>query len=170
MFSILDQNVLRFEFPYIMLPDSNVNEPASHGYVMFRIQQKPGLQIGDKIRNNAAIYFDGNAPVITNTTEHTLGLELFSYIVSTPDRPEVSLQVFPNPAVESALFSLKGARKGADLRIELYDNQGRALAAAAFGDAGYTLDCRSLPTGLYLFHIFENGLPLVAGKLAVQAH
>ena len=29
-----------------MLPDSNINEPASHGFVKFKIAQQPDLEIG----------------------------------------------------------------------------------------------------------------------------
>ena len=36
-------NVYRFEFDNILLPDSNVNEPKSHGYVKFSIRPKKGL-------------------------------------------------------------------------------------------------------------------------------
>ncbi|MBX7052988.1 MAG: hypothetical protein K1X54_13200 [Flavobacteriales bacterium] len=54
-------------FNNIMLPDSNTNEPESHGFIHFRIKTIPGLGIADVIENNAAIYFDFNEPVITNT-------------------------------------------------------------------------------------------------------
>lgn len=63
---------LRFEFADILLPDSNVNEPASHGYVRYSIDRKPNLPIGTRIENVAGIYFDFNAPIITNTVVSTL--------------------------------------------------------------------------------------------------
>ncbi|MBL0133095.1 MAG: hypothetical protein IPP79_03315 [Chitinophagaceae bacterium] len=54
-------------FENINLPDSSRNEAASHGYVSFRIRPVSGLNVLDTIRNFAAIYFDYNEPVITNT-------------------------------------------------------------------------------------------------------
>lgn len=63
-------NVLIVEFPAIMLPDSNVNEPASHGFIKFRVKQVNGNVDGTHIYNTAAIYFDQNAPVITGTTDN----------------------------------------------------------------------------------------------------
>lgn len=57
-----------------MLPDSNVNEAASHGFTSFRVKQVPNLPVGTLIENSAAIYFDFNAPVITNTSWHTIAL------------------------------------------------------------------------------------------------
>ncbi len=60
-------NVVFFEFFNILLPDSNVNEIKSHGFVSFRIQPHPSVPSGATINNKASIYFDYNAPVITNT-------------------------------------------------------------------------------------------------------
>jgi uncharacterized repeat protein (TIGR01451 family) len=60
-------NIVFFEFLNILLPDSNVNEIKSHGFVSFRIKPHPSVPSGETINNKAAIYFDYNAPVITNT-------------------------------------------------------------------------------------------------------
>lgn len=54
-------------FSNIMLPDSNVNEPLSHGYINFRIKPKTGFAMGDTLENTASIYFDFNSPIRTNT-------------------------------------------------------------------------------------------------------
>ncbi|MEO8147215.1 MAG: T9SS type A sorting domain-containing protein [Bacteroidia bacterium] len=65
-------NVVLFHFDNILLPDSNVNEEASHGFIKYSIAQSPGNTAGTLIENNAGIYFDFNAPVITNTVENTI--------------------------------------------------------------------------------------------------
>ncbi len=67
-----DSNRLVFFFENIMLPDSNVNEPMSHGFIEFTIRPLPNLPLGTVISNEAAIYFDFNAPIITNVVENTL--------------------------------------------------------------------------------------------------
>jgi Leucine-rich repeat (LRR) protein len=69
---LYNNGVLKFNFPNIHLPDSNTNEPASHGYVQYKIRAKDSLTVGSTIDNTANIYFDFNAPVITNTTSNTL--------------------------------------------------------------------------------------------------
>ncbi len=61
-----------FNFANIMLPDSNVNEIASHGFVKYRIEIVPGTPNNTSIYNTAEIYFDPNPPVITNTKINTL--------------------------------------------------------------------------------------------------
>ena len=61
-----------FRFDNILLPDSNANEFASHGFVTYRIAPLPGLAHLTRIENNAGIFFDLNPPVITNTTVNTM--------------------------------------------------------------------------------------------------
>ncbi|HRD54714.1 MAG TPA: hypothetical protein PKY96_18920, partial [Flavobacteriales bacterium] len=49
--SMQGHGVLRWMFPNILLPDSNVNEPASHGFVGFRIRPHLPLLPGTQIEN-----------------------------------------------------------------------------------------------------------------------
>jgi uncharacterized repeat protein (TIGR01451 family) len=63
----LTNNKAEFIFENIQLPYKAINEPASNGWVAFKIKPKPSVVIGDSLNNNAAIYFDFNLPVITNT-------------------------------------------------------------------------------------------------------
>ncbi len=65
-------NVVKFHFNNILLPDSNSNEAGSHGYIKFSIDQLPGNLPATTIENNAGIYFDFNAPIITNTVKNTI--------------------------------------------------------------------------------------------------
>lgn len=71
---LVNDNILVFRFFNINLPDSFSNEPASHGFVTFNININAGLPLGTTIHNTAAIYFDFNEAVITNTTLHTIYL------------------------------------------------------------------------------------------------
>ena len=73
-FLLLEDNILVLRFHDIMLPDSNINEPASHGFIEFKIQQVKDLPDGTVIQNQAAIYFDFNDPIITNQVFNTIGL------------------------------------------------------------------------------------------------
>jgi uncharacterized repeat protein (TIGR01451 family) len=69
---VYNDGLVKFSFPHINLPDSNSNEPASHGYVQYKIRAKDSLTIGSTIENTANIFFDFNAPVITNTTSNAV--------------------------------------------------------------------------------------------------
>lgn len=57
--------VVTFTFPNILLVDSNMNEPLSHGCVHFRIKPKAGSPLGTTITNRADIFFDFNPPIRT---------------------------------------------------------------------------------------------------------
>ncbi|MFH1319536.1 MAG: PKD domain-containing protein [Bacteroidota bacterium] len=72
-FDIYGNDIIQFTFNSILLPDSNVNEPQSHGFVKFKIHQQPGNTKGTVIENKAGIVFDFNEPVITNTVFNTIG-------------------------------------------------------------------------------------------------
>lgn len=72
-YEICEAGMLNLIFEDIQLPDSLTNEVASHGFIKFRINQKPDHPVGTIIENNAAIYFDFNEPVITNYSWHTIG-------------------------------------------------------------------------------------------------
>jgi len=63
---------LEFLFENILLPDSTVNEPESHGYVAFSIRAKENLEDFTTISNTAHIYFDYNEAIVTNTVTNTL--------------------------------------------------------------------------------------------------
>jgi len=69
---IYNDGLVKFSFPNIHLPDSNTNEPASHGYVQYKIRAKDSLALGSTIENTANIFFDFNSPVITNTTSNAV--------------------------------------------------------------------------------------------------
>ncbi len=79
---IRDMNKLNVLFSMIMLPDSNTNEPASHGFFSFDIEQKSDLPDGTTLNNTANIIFDFNPPITTNTVQHTIG-QLTVRVVTT---------------------------------------------------------------------------------------
>jgi len=71
-FRMYGQRILEWTFDNILLPDSNVNEPVSNGFVVFTVNQSPDLPNNTLIENSASIFFDFNAPIITNTSQHTI--------------------------------------------------------------------------------------------------
>lgn len=61
-----------FTFKDILLPDSNVNELESHGFVEYTIKPKKDLQPLTRITGPAHIYFDFNLPIVTNNVLTTI--------------------------------------------------------------------------------------------------
>ena len=53
------------------MPDSTTNEPASNGFVQFLISSVDNIGEGHVVENDAAIFFDFNRPIITNSVVST---------------------------------------------------------------------------------------------------
>lgn len=68
----INNREITFTFSGIVLPDSSTNEPGSHGFVAYTIQQMADNNAGDEIVATADIYFDLNAPVTTDSCLLTL--------------------------------------------------------------------------------------------------
>lgn len=68
-FKVFGSGILQWTFNNILLPDSNINEPASHGFATFKVKPKSDLLDGTKIQNRASMYFDFNAPVRTDSLQ-----------------------------------------------------------------------------------------------------
>jgi hypothetical protein len=81
--------VLEWEFDSILLPDSNVNEARSHGFLTFQVKQNSDLAEGTVVSNRAGIYFDFNEPILTNEVTQVInGLD--ELISSTKPGPFLS--------------------------------------------------------------------------------
>jgi uncharacterized repeat protein (TIGR01451 family) len=83
---IEEDGELDFRYAHINLPDSGADMAGSNGYVRFRMRPLPDRPNLTEIHNTGEIYFDYNAPVITNTTLTTLvDCEAFSSSVTQLD-------------------------------------------------------------------------------------
>lgn len=163
---LLDNGVLRFVFNNILLVDSFTNEPASQGFVSFSIEQNPNLAIGSVIENSAAIYFDFNAPVITNTAMHTICAD-FILLSSTEILQEnVAITVSPNPFDNQVLIQVSA--ENAVLSLQLYDATGRLVQQANSQNNQFMLQRGDLPAGVYFYQIFSDIQPIGRGKLMAR--
>jgi uncharacterized repeat protein (TIGR01451 family) len=163
---IVEGNTLEFTFANIMLPDSNANEAASHGFVEFKISQKNNLPLGTVIKNQAAIYFDFNLPIITNETFHTLGIDFITVSLQNPISEQDRILVRPNPMQDYAIFELeKNIQNG---QFELYDLSGRLAWQQKFNGNEFELKRNNLNAGIYFYKISENGNAINSGKIIVN--
>lgn len=151
-YEIYGPGVLRFTFENIMLPDSNVNEPASHGFVRFGVSPRADVPLETDIYNKAGIYFDYNLPVITNTTWHRIG-ENFTIIGWRPAQPGIDLLIAPHPMNNEARIEITGLPVGAPLTMRLFDLNGRLVRQEKSVAPAFTLRRDGLPGGMYLLEI-----------------
>lgn len=146
--------LMRFHFDDILLPDSNVNEPASHGYVYFRVKGSPNNVDPTVVTNKANIYFDFNPPIVTNTTlttfsNSTVGIADVNYSAMG------SIKLSPHPMMESTILLFDGNKDHAH-QLELMDISGRNVAAnKTFKGSSYLLQRESLSSGTYLIKITD---------------
>lgn len=164
-FEIYGDGILKFTFPDIMLPDSNVNEPLSHGYVEFKVSHVEGLDLGTVIENSAAIYFDFNEPIITNTTDHELAVDFPMVNRVEVKLNGVEMEVFPNPFDESFQINLSGIPFGKNMNLTLLDAVGRLVKRDAFMAPNHTVNAENFPSGIYFFKVEMDGELVAFGKL-----
>lgn len=168
-FDLQGNNVVVFKFLDINLPDSSANEAASHGFVKFRVQQQKDVPIGTKINNQAAIFFDINAPVITNRTLHTIGHDFLVLKSFSSETPGIELKIQPNPAHTSTTLILNGLKNtGAMLRLRVFSSLGVPVIETDF--TGNTLDLNVAPLmeGIWFFEVLEGGKRIGYGKFVRQ--
>ena len=68
----LPNNMVKFRMNGIYLSDFYSDEAESHGYLIFEIDQKENIPENSVINNSVSIYFDFNAPVVTNSVHNTV--------------------------------------------------------------------------------------------------
>lgn len=166
---IVGPGVLQFTFENILLPDSTTSLAGSQGYLSFEIEQQKDLPLETLIENRAGIYFDFNAAVMTNTTFHRVG-EKFITLVDTwePDRAGVLVKAIPNPADAETLLQVDGLPNSFPQHLQVFDLQGKMLQELNSETGVFQLKSSALKTGVYLFHISQNGQSVGRGKLMVQ--
>lgn len=156
------ENELTFSFYNILLPDSFVNEPASHGWVKFRIKRMPGLPVGTVITNTAHNYFDFNPPVATNTLNTMIVQPLGAPGAALP----AGISIAPNPFNETTTIRFD---KTQEFEIELFDLSGRrVLKSGKQNGNSYVLKRSSLESGVYLCRIMSPGQPAATLKIVIR--
>ena len=150
---VLPDRTLELTFNNILLVDSNKNEPLSHGYFNYAIHTKPGLQNGDNIANTAAIYFDFNLPIITNT-------------VNTPVQTSVGIKetsnllmasVFPNPLSNDDLNIKFNAALSKNVTMRIYGIGGNEVFMKQLSNNNQqSVNVAGLAAGIYFVRLSDE--------------
>ncbi len=160
--------IVTFTFNNILLVDSNMNEPLSHGYVKYSIKPNAGLINVTAVQNTAHIYFDFNDPIATNTTLNTL---VYSIPTSVPEiLPSAKgiVSVMPNPFTEEAyiVFSNDDNNK---YRLKVLNLQGKLVMDNIIESEKILIEKKNLNSGLYFFMLapIERG-QTYSGKFIIK--
>jgi uncharacterized repeat protein (TIGR01451 family) len=139
-------NIVKFNFNNIMLPDSTTNPIGSQGWVSYSIAPKTGLSLGTQVKNTAYIFFDFNYAIITNTTVNTYD------VISTGmnEINQVSFRLYPNPARSE--FYIENVGQEMIQKVELMDISGRVVKSwNPLNTSAYTVD--GISDGSYMIRI-----------------
>lgn len=157
---------LTFTFSDIMLPDSNVNEMFSHGFVKYRIDLLPELMIGTVIENTANIYFDANPPVTTNTTINTIVEDLLAISEDHQNKTN-SFQIFPNPFNENTTIYFEESF-GENITVDIFDLLGnRVYRNNNVTGNSLKINACQLNNGIYFVVVTSNGTQQTA-RIVIQ--
>ena len=147
---ITNNNEVKFIFDAINLADSTSDEPNSHGFITYKIKPKNNVIIGDIIENSAAIYFDFNPPILTNTvaTEIIDPLSVENFNTNT-------FTIYPNPSSDELYIRSKSIIND----IVIFDLSGKRIHSFSIKDSvsKIRLDISELPQGFYFVAIQANG-------------
>ncbi len=141
----------RFNFPNINLIDSATNEPESKGWLQYKIKKKTNLALGTQIKNTASIYFDFNAPVVTNTVTNTVAQpSAVSYI----RHPTSDIRLFPNPTSDVVYVSYN-SNTSAD--VTLFNINGAACLKQQLSASNQSISLSDMPAGVYFISVEIGG-------------
>lgn len=140
----ISNGMMEFEFWDINLPSVDVDPEGSQGFVAYQVKPISSVALGDAISNTAAIYFDFNAPIITNTVTTTfienLGVDALN---------AVGLTVSPNPATDLIRVAANAPIKS----IELFRLTGERIQGMEGSAMQWSMELKGLASGLYFLQI-----------------
>ncbi len=136
-------NNVSFIFDDINLPSVDDDQEGSNGYVSFQLRSNTDLVVGDVISNRANIFFDFNAPIITNTvmTEVVDNLSIEENALSG------QLSLYPNPTSDHIIITT--TPDIGIVKTSIYSMLGEKVLLSTDS----TIDISSLRTGIYFFEI-----------------
>ncbi|MBK6545099.1 MAG: T9SS type A sorting domain-containing protein [Saprospiraceae bacterium] len=153
-FSLINR-VLSFRFDPIYLPYKSIDEEKSNGYVNYSIQSKVNAPLKSKILNEASIYFDFNAPILTNTTIHTLAKDFIIVSVEPADPENTIVNIYPNPGTD--FITIESEHLSPEKDFILYDLLGHeVMHQKLFEKFSKIKLSKYLKSGIYLIKIVDS--------------
>jgi uncharacterized repeat protein (TIGR01451 family) len=161
--NIINQFV-EFSFINILLPDSNVDETSSHGFVSFRCYPEMPV-IPYVLQNTANIFFDFNPAIVTNTVFNTIDI---SVGVNEEVNRQNRLTIYPNPF--SHVTTVKFENDMNDLcTLKVYDLTGRNISTQLTSSDNFTIERNGINAGVYFITVQNiNSNELLHGKLLMR--
>jgi hypothetical protein len=145
---ITNGNFLEFIFENINLPAEQDDSSGSNGFVAFRIKPKFTVDVGDIIAGSANIYFDFNAPIITNT----VSTEIVEPLSVDEIELEKAIIIYPNP--NSGFFNIQLKDNVILEKTELFSLTGQKIYNSHVPTLRF--DLTGYPSGVYFIRLTTN--------------
>jgi hypothetical protein len=158
---ITAEGKLEFTFNDIYL---QVNET---GFVKFSIEADRNLQLNDMVSNTAEIYFDFNAPIITNTVETTVKINVATY---TPHQSYINIELSPNPAKDMFYATVASDMVKNGHVWEIVNAAGKVLLREKQRSETTSISSASLPNGIYEVVLRNRNATVIGTKILIVAH
>ena len=159
-FELNQDRQLTFTFEDINLPDVESNEPASHGFIKYRILPVKDIPFGTEVYNEASIYFDFNEPIITNETRHTVDDACIETIIvndiSENNQVQMDMQVFPSPFTDH--FTLRSSETESfskEFNMNLYNTKGQLISTQQSTKGIVEYSNKALKSGVYFYELID---------------
>jgi uncharacterized repeat protein (TIGR01451 family) len=144
-------NNVEFVFNDINLAYEDADEPASHGFVTYRVKPAADIAIGDEMTAQGHIYFDFNEAIDTNIVTTTV-----QAAAGVKGNQLNSFALYPNPASGSVTLQLQNnTADGFDVAVA--DVLGKTVLISHFSGSEANLDITSLRTGIYFVKMNADG-------------
>lgn len=157
--NMLGNRGIEWTFKNILLPDSGTNEPLSHGFIKYRIKPKQGIQLGDVVLNQAAIYFDFNDPIFTNE----LATEYKRWLSVDEAEEDTRYRIYPNPNNGHFVLAASAPEEATLTITNIEGKQIKQLLHPA-SQQETEINIAYLPSGIYFLHI-SNGKTVATKKV-----
>lgn len=143
--SMTTNGVVKFTFSNIYLAYYG---DASNAMVSYRIKTKKNLLPGTEFKNKAAIFFDYNDPIITNTTLNSL--EIHDDIKQTNLKSSL-MKIYPNP-VDKLLHVSVPSENGT---LIIYNLLGEEITSEEIKTNTISLDVSYFTQGIYILKYID---------------
>ncbi len=139
--------------PYAGFLPPNETSPEGQGSIFFDIKLKEHLPHGTTIKNRAYIYFDINAPIITNTWSNYIDTVQPAGVLPEIPGKAPGIMIYPNPS--DHIFTIDGRYlPREEVTISIFNMQGQAVRRETirFADNNfrYRLDMSGLSPAHYM--------------------
>lgn len=141
---ILNGDFVEFSFENINLPAQQDDEAGSNGFVAFKIKPKQDVIVGDVITGKANIYFDYNAPIITNI----VSTEIVEPLSIPENEIKSVIKLYPNPVGDQ--FKIEVTNSNSIIHVKIFDVSGKQLLTFKPSE---NYNVRDLASGVYFVSV-----------------